>query len=115
MNSPATSTAVHASPEACLLGLRAKLGVSEDRLIALIGERQQCRTAIGRLKRRLGEPLIQPQYVGQTLQRAMDGATRHGLDAKVVRALFVQMLREDLRLDELPSQAGAGAVYGVVK
>ena len=101
-----TPPAARPPPEARLLALRAQLVAIEDHLIDLLGERQLCCARIGRLKRQLGEPMIQPQYAGQTLQRAMDAATRHGLDAWVVRALSCGCCRKTFDWKNWPGRRG---------
>jgi chorismate mutase-like protein len=83
-----------------LASFRRRIDAIDDRLLALLGERFAVIREVAAYKARRGIPALIPERVAEVLERCAGEAPRHGLDADVVRRLYVLLIREACRLEE---------------
>ncbi len=106
----ATSPAVAAVPrgdEAAIDDYRRRIDQIDDQLMKLLNSRSACAVEIGRLKRRVGAPVYQPDREKWILERA-ERNNPGPLDSGAVRRVFERVIDESRRLERLAAQAEDG-------
>jgi chorismate mutase len=102
----APKTAVRGS-EAAIEEFRRRIDQIDDQLMKLLNSRSACAVEIGRLKRRVGAPVYQPDREKWILERA-ERNNPGPLDSGAVRRVFERVIDESRRLERLAAQAEDG-------
>ena len=103
----AEDEAVRKRGEAQVNDLRRRIDQIDDQLMKLLNSRSACAVEIGRIKRRIGMPVYQPEREKWILERA-ERNNPGPLDSGAVRRVFERVIDESRRLERLAGQA-AGA------
>jgi chorismate mutase len=98
-------TSTGASPPA-VDDLRRRIDVIDDQLMKLLNSRSACAVEIGRVKRRLGIAVYQPDREAWILERA-EANNPGPLDSGAVRRVFERVIDESRRLERLAQEAEA--------
>jgi chorismate mutase len=93
--------------EAAIEEFRRRIDQIDDQLMKLLNSRSACAVEIGRLKRRLGAPVYQPDREKWILERA-ERNNPGPLDSGAVRRVFERVIDESRRLERLAGQAEEG-------
>jgi chorismate mutase len=96
--------AVVARGEAQVHELRRRIDQIDDQLMKLLNSRSACAVEIGRLKRRIGMPVYQPEREKWILDRA-ERNNPGPLDSGAVRRVFERVIDESRRLERLAGEA----------
>jgi chorismate mutase len=94
--------------------LRGRIDQIDDQLMKLLNARSACAVEIGRIKRRIGMAVYQPERERWILDRA-ERNNPGPLDASAVRRVFERVIDESRRLERLAGEAearGAGDAHG---
>jgi chorismate mutase / prephenate dehydrogenase len=75
-----------------LEGLRARISDLDDELIRLIGERRELVLAVGRVKQRLGLPVMDPAREAGIVRRAARRARALGVDEEMSRDVIWRII-----------------------
>jgi len=94
-------------PEAAIEEFRRRIDQIDDQLMKLLNSRSACAVEIGRLKRRVGAPVYQPDREKWILERA-ERNNPGPLDSGAVRRVFERVIDESRRLERLAAQAEDG-------
>ncbi len=97
-------TAVRQRGEAQVGDLRRRIDQIDDQLMKLLNSRSACAVEIGRLKRRIGMPVYQPEREKWILDRA-ERNNPGPLDSGAVRRVFERVIDESRRLERLAGEA----------
>ena len=84
-------------------GLRRRIDVIDDQLMKLLNSRSACAVEIGRLKRRFGMAVYQPDREAWILER-VEVNNPGPLDSGAVRRVFERVIDEGRRLERLAQQ-----------
>jgi len=95
------------SDEAAIEEFRRRIDQIDDQLMKLLNSRSACAVEIGRLKRRVGAPVYQPDREKWILERA-ERNNPGPLDSGAVRRVFERVIDESRRLERLAAQAEDG-------
>jgi chorismate mutase len=76
-------------------------------LIGILNRRARCAIAIGRIKRRLGLPIYDPQREKQVVD-AMIRNNPGPLDAEGVRRLYERIIDESRRIERISAERDSG-------
>jgi chorismate mutase len=87
--------------------LRLRIDQIDDQLMKLLNARSACAVEIGRIKRRLGLAVYQPDREKWILDRA-ERNNPGPLDSGAVRRVFERVIDESRRLERLAGEAEAG-------
>jgi chorismate mutase len=93
--------------EAAIEEFRRRIDQIDDQLMKLLNSRSACAVEIGRLKRRLGAPVYQPDREKWILERA-ERNNPGPLDSGAVRRVFERVIDESRRLERLAARAEDG-------
>jgi chorismate mutase len=93
--------------EAAIEEFRRRIDQIDDQLMKLLNSRSACAVEIGRLKRRVGAPVYQPDREKWILERA-ERNNPGPLDSGAVRRVFERVIDESRRLERLAAQAEDG-------
>ncbi len=93
--------------EAAIEEFRRRIDQIDDQLMRLLNSRSACAVEIGRLKRRLGAPVFQPDREKKILERA-ERNNPGPLDSGAVRRVFERVIDESRRLERLAGEAEDG-------
>jgi chorismate mutase len=96
-------TAVRQRGEAQVGDLRRRIDQIDDQLMKLLNSRSACAVEIGRLKRRIGMPVYQPEREKWILDRA-ERNNPGPLDSGAVRRVFERVIDESRRLERLAGE-----------
>ncbi len=108
----AAAEAAHPDPGAASRGegqvgeLRRRIDQIDDQLMKLLNARSACAVEIGRVKRRIGMAVYQPEREKWILDRA-ERNNPGPLDASAVRRVFERVIDESRRLERLAGEAEA--------
>jgi chorismate mutase len=72
--------------------LRTRISQVDDDLIRLIGERKDLAVAIGKLKARLGRPVMDPAREAQVVRKAAERARALGVDEEMTRDVIWRII-----------------------
>jgi chorismate mutase len=86
---------------------RRRIDQIDDQLMKLLNSRSACAVEIGRLKRRCGLPVYQPEREKWILDRAARN-NPGPLDSGAVQRVFERVIDESRRLERLAGQAEEG-------
>lgn len=86
--------------------LRRRIDQIDDQLMKLLNARSACAVEIGRIKRRIGMAVYQPEREKWILDRA-ERNNPGPLDASAVRRVFERVIDESRRLERLAGEAEA--------
>jgi chorismate mutase len=100
----AEETAVRERGEAQVADLRRRIDQVDDQLMKLLNSRSACAVEIGRIKRRIGMPVYQPDREKWILDRA-ERNNPGPLDSGAVRRVFERVIDESRRLERLAGEA----------
>jgi chorismate mutase len=103
----AAKAAAARGPEAAIEEFRRRIDQIDDQLMKLLNSRSACAVEIGRLKRRVGAPVYQPDREKWILERA-ERNNPGPLDSGAVRRVFERVIDESRRLERLAAQAEDG-------
>jgi chorismate mutase len=98
--------AVVARGEAQVHELRRRIDQIDDQLMKLLNSRSACAVEIGRIKRRIGMAVYQPEREKWILDRA-ERNNPGPLDSGAVRRVFERVIDESRRLERLAGEAEA--------
>jgi chorismate mutase len=84
--------------------LRGRIDRIDDQLMKLLNSRSACAVEIGRIKRRIGMPVYQPDREKWILDRA-ERNNPGPLDSGAVRRVFERVIDESRRLERLAGEA----------
>ncbi len=87
---------------------RRRIDQIDEQLMKLLNARSACAVEIGRIKRRLGLPVYQPDREKWILERA-ERNNPGPLDSGAVRRVFERVIDESRRLERLAGEAEAEA------
>jgi chorismate mutase len=90
--------------EAQVNDLRRRIDQVDDQLMKLLNSRSACAVEIGRIKRRIGMPVYQPEREKWILERA-ERNNPGPLDSGAVRRVFERVIDESRRLERLAGEA----------
>jgi chorismate mutase len=90
--------------EAQVNDLRRRIDQIDDQLMKLLNSRSACAVEIGRLKRRIGMPVYQPEREKWILDR-VERNNPGPLDRGAVRRVFERVIDESRRLERLAGEA----------
>lgn len=90
--------------EAQVADLRRRIDQVDDQLMKLLNSRSACAVEIGRIKRRIGMPVYQPEREKWILDRA-ERNNPGPLDSGAVRRVFERVIDESRRLERLAGEA----------
>ena len=96
--------AVAARGEAQVEELRRRIDQIDDQLMKLLNSRSACAVEIGRIKRRIGMAVYQPDREKWILERA-ERNNPGPLDSGAVRRVFERVIDESRRLERLAGEA----------
>jgi chorismate mutase len=96
--------AVRQRGEAQVNDLRRRIDQVDDQLMKLLNSRSACAVEIGRIKRRIGMPVYQPEREKWILERA-ERNNPGPLDSGAVRRVFERVIDESRRLERLAGEA----------
>jgi chorismate mutase len=96
--------AVRQRGEAQVADLRRRIDQVDDQLMKLLNSRSACAVEIGRIKRRIGMPVYQPEREKGILARA-ERNNPGPLDSGAVRRVFERVIDESRRLERLAGDA----------
>ena len=99
--------AARGGDEAAIDEFRRRIDQIDDQLMKLLNSRSACAVEIGRLKRRVGAPVYQPDREKWILERA-ERNNPGPLDSGAVRRVFERVIDESRRLERLAAQAEDG-------
>ena len=88
--------------------LRLRIDQIDDQLMKLLNSRSACAVEIGRLKRRLGLAVYQPEREKWILDR-VERNNPGPLDSGALRRVFERVIDESRRLERLAGEAEAGS------
>jgi chorismate mutase len=94
------------APPSAVDDLRRRIDLIDDQLMKLLNSRSACAVEIGRLKRRLGIAVYQPDREAWILERA-EANNPGPLDSSAVRRVFERVIDESRRLERLAQEADA--------
>ena len=97
-------TAARQRGEAQVGDLRRRIDQIDDQLMKLLNSRSACAVEIGRLKRRIGMPVYQPDREKWILDR-VEKNNPGPLDRGAVRRVFERVIDESRRLERLAGEA----------
>ena len=100
----AEEAAVRQRGEAQVADLRRRIDQVDDQLMKLLNSRSACAVEIGRIKRRIGMPVYQPDREKWILDRA-ERNNPGPLDSGAVRRVFERVIDESRRLERLAGEA----------
>jgi chorismate mutase len=103
---PAPPTPARAA-EAAIEEFRRRIDQIDDQLMKLLNSRSACAVEIGRLKRRAGAPVFQPDREKWILER-VERNNPGPLDKGAVRRVFERVIDESRRLERLAGEAEDG-------
>ena len=86
---------------------RRRIDQIDDQLMKLLNSRSACAVEIGRIKRRAGLAVYQPEREKWILDR-VERNNPGPLDSGAVRRVFERVIDESRRLERLAAQAGDG-------
>jgi chorismate mutase len=86
--------------------LRVRIDQIDDQLMKLLNSRSACAVEIGRIKRRLGLPVYQPEREKWILDR-VEKNNPGPLDSGALRRVFERVIDESRRLERLAGEAEA--------
>jgi chorismate mutase len=86
--------------------LRSRIDQIDDQLMKLLNSRSACAVEIGRIKRRLGLPVYQPEREKWILDR-VEKNNPGPLDSGALRRVFERVIDESRRLERLAGEAEA--------
>jgi chorismate mutase len=92
------------SGEAKVGELRSRIDQIDDQLMKLLNSRSACAVEIGRIKRRLGLPVYQPEREKWILER-VEKNNPGPLDSGALRRVFERVIDESRRLERLAGEA----------
>jgi len=72
--------------------LRSKISVIDDKLMKMIGIRREMVLEIGRLKEKLGMPVMDPSREAVVVRRCAEKAREEGLDPELVRDVIWRII-----------------------
>lgn len=100
------------APELSLAALREEIDRIDEVLVRLLDRRARCAYAIGRIKRRLGRPIYEPDREATVMAhaQAVNARLEGPLDAQAIVRLFERILDEARRIQRLEAEADGGAV-----
>ena len=87
-------------------GLRLRIDQIDDQLMKLLNSRSACAVEIGRIKRRLGMAVYQPDREKWILDR-VERNNPGPLDSGALRRVFERVIDESRRLERLAGEAEA--------
>jgi len=96
--------AVRQRGETQVADLRRRIDQVDDQLMKLLNSRSACAVEIGRIKRRIGMPVYQPEREKWILERA-ERNNPGPLDSGAVRRVFERVIDESRRLERLAGEA----------
>jgi chorismate mutase len=96
--------AVRERGEAQVADLRRRIDQVDDQLMKLLNSRSACAVEIGRIKRRIGMPVYQPEREKRILER-VEQNNPGPLDRGAVRRVFERVIDESRRLERLAGEA----------
>ncbi len=99
------------SPEAAIEEFRRRIDQIDEQLMKLLNARSACAVEIGRIKRRLGLPVYQPDREKWILERVARN-NPGPLDPGAVRRVFERVIDESRRLERLAGEAEESAEKG---
>jgi chorismate mutase len=92
--------------EAQVADLRQRIDQIDDQLMKLLNSRSACAVEIGRLKRRIGMAVYQPEREKWILDR-VERNNPGPLDSGALRRVFERVIDESRRLERLAGEAEA--------
>jgi chorismate mutase len=92
-------------------GLRRRIDLIDEQLTKLLNSRSACAVEIGRVKRRLGMAVYQPEREAWILDR-VEVNNPGPLDSGAVRRVFERVIDEGRRLERLAQEADAQEAGG---
>ncbi len=93
--------------EAAVEELRRRIDQIDDQLMKLLNSRSACAVEIGRIKRRIGLPVYQPEREKRILDRVAHD-NPGPLDSGAVQRVFERVIDESRRLERLAGEAEEG-------
>ena len=96
-----------ARSEAQVADLRRRIDQIDDQLMKLLNARSACAVEIGRIKRRLGLPVYQPDREKWILDR-VERNNPGPLDSNALRRVFERVIDESRRLERLAGETDEG-------
>jgi chorismate mutase len=78
--------------EARLAELRARIVQLDDELIRLVGHRRELVLEVGKVKERLGLPVLDPPQEARVVRRAAERARELGVDQELVRDVIWRII-----------------------
>jgi chorismate mutase len=96
--------AVRERGETQVADLRRRIDQVDDQIMKLLNSRSACAVEIGRIKRRIGMPVYQPEREKWILDRA-ERNNPGPLDSGAVRRVFERVIDESRRLERLAGEA----------
>lgn len=78
--------------EAELDALRERISRVDDDLIRLIGQRKELAVAIGKVKQRLGLPVMDPAREARVVRKAAERARELGMDEELTRDVIWRII-----------------------
>jgi chorismate mutase len=93
-----------ATSESVIEEYRRRIDQIDEQLMKLLNSRSACAVEIGRLKRRIGLPVYQPEREKLILDR-VERNNPGPLDSAAVRRVFERVIDESRRLERLAGQA----------
>ena len=101
---PRADEGAHSRGEAQVGELRRRIDQIDDQLMRLLNARSACAVEIGRVKRRIGMAVYQPEREKWILDRA-EKNNPGPLDSGAVRRVFERVIDESRRLERLAGEA----------
>jgi chorismate mutase len=80
------------APEERLNELRARILAVDEELIRLVGLRRELVLEVGRVKARLGLPVLDPPQEARVVRRAAERAREMGVDQELVRDVIWRII-----------------------
>jgi chorismate mutase len=97
-----------ATSDANLARLRRNIDAVDEVLVKLFNQRAKWALEIGRVKKRAGLPIYQPQREAAVVAHVV-GANRGPLDSGAVQRLFERVIDESRHLERMAEPGGAAA------
>jgi len=92
-----------------LESLRAKISTIDDELIRMIGERRDMVLEVGRLKEKLGLPVMDPSREAVVVRRCAEKAREEGVDPELIRDVIWRIIASAREAQEGRSSWGPPA------
>jgi len=83
-----------------IVSMRKKIDAIDQQLIDLLGERFRYCLAVGNLKKRYDEPVMQPNRVQEVINRAVTAGASHGVSSEFASCMWELIIAEACRMEE---------------